>query len=114
MASIRALDKNGDWEFGRGLSSYKRSQEAVIQNLLTKLKEWKFDCFFAQNSGIDYKNRLGKTNQKRPLDQDIRRIIMSTDGVISLNSFDSTLVNRNYKANFNITTVYSSNIDLEI
>lgn len=114
MTSIRALDNNGDWDFGRGLSSYKRRQDAIIQNLQTKLKEWKFDCFFAQNSGVDYNNRLSKTNQKPLLDQEIKRIIVKTEGVLSLNSFDSNVVNRAYKATFNITTIYSPNIEVVI
>jgi hypothetical protein len=110
MTAIRALDQNGDWEFGRGLSSYKRKQDAIIQNLKTKLKEWKFDCFFAQNSGVDYNNRLSKTNQKSLLDQEIKRIIVSTEGVINLNSFESSVEVRDYRADFNVTTVYSSNV----
>jgi hypothetical protein len=113
MTSIRALDQNGDWEFGRGLSSYKRTQNAVIQNLQTRLKEWKFDCFFAQNAGVDYNNRLSKTNQKVLLDQEIKTIIVSTIGIISLDSFNSSVENRAYKASFNVTTVYSKNVNIE-
>lgn len=114
MTSIRSIDKNGDWEFGRGLSSYKKEQDAIIQNLKTKLKEWKFDCFFAMNSGVDYKNRLSKTNQKPLLDQEIKSIIVATQGVTKLNSFNSNVENRAYKVTFNINTIYSKNSDITI
>lgn len=113
MTAIRALDINGDWEFGKGFSSYKRDQKAIILDIETKLNEWKDDCFFAQNSGIDWKTRLSKTNQKTLLDNDIRRLIVSVEGVLKVNSFESSLTNRDYTANFNITTIYSSNTDLD-
>lgn len=114
MTATRALDKNGDWTFGGSLSSYKIRQEAILQNLQTRLKEWKFDCFFALNSGVDYNNRLSKTNQKPLLDQEVKKIIVSTKGVLQLNSFESSVESRRYSANFNVTTVYSSNINVEI
>lgn len=115
MTAIRALDQNGDWEFGNGKSSYKRSQDALILNLQTKLKEWKFDCFFNNNAGVDYKNRLSKTNQKALLDQEIKKIIVGGQGILQLNSFESNInSNRKYTANFNVTTIYSSNVDIEI
>jgi len=113
MTSIRALDTNEDWEFGKGLSSYKRDQKAIILDIETKLREWQTDCFFAQNSGIDWKTRLSTTNQKALLDNDIRRLLVGVEGVLKINSFDSVLTGRDYTANYNITTIYSSNTELE-
>lgn len=113
MTSIRALDNDGDWEFGKGKSSYKRDQKAIILNIDTKLNEWKTDCFFAQNSGIDWKTRLSKTNQKPLLDNELRRLLVGIEGVLKLNSFTSDLTNRQYTANFNLTTIYSTNTDLD-
>ena len=113
MTSIRALDSDGDWDFGKGKSSYKRDQNAILQDVDTKLNEWLGDCFFAQNSGIDWKTRLSKTNQKNLLDNEIRRLIVAVVGVLKINSFSSDLTNRDYSANFNITTIYSSNTDLD-
>ena len=114
MTAIRALDQNQDWEFGKGKSSYKNAQKAIILNIETKLREWDTDCFFAQNNGIDWKTRLGTTNQKALLDNEIRRLIVGVEGVLKVNIFTSSLTgNRKYIANFNITTIYSTNTALE-
>ena len=113
MTSIRAIDSDGDWEFGKGKSSYKLAQNAIILNIITKLNEWKTDCFFAQNSGIDWKTRMTTTNQKPLLDNELRRLIVGVTGVLKINSFTSDLTNRQYTANYNITTIYSTNTELE-
>ena len=78
MVAIRALDTNNDWEFGSGRQSYKTEQEAISLVIKTRLREWKFDCFFANNSGVDWKNRLSKKNQKSLLDNEVRKIIRNT------------------------------------
>ena len=109
MVAIRALDENDDWEFGSGRQSYKTEQAAISLIIRTRLREWKFDCFFANNNGVDWKNRLSKKNQKPLLDNEIRKIIANSTGVVNILSFESSLDSeRQYKATFEIQTVYSS------
>jgi hypothetical protein len=114
MVAIRSLDENGDWEFGKGRQSFKTEQEALKLIIRTRLREWKFDCFFANNNGVDWKNRLSNKNQKRLLDNELRKIIANSTGVVKILKFESSLDSeRMYKATFDIQTIYSSVIRIE-
>jgi hypothetical protein len=104
---IRNLDKNLDWTFGHGLSDYQTQTNAIVEDVATALREWKYDCFFNQSAGIDWHVRLDR-NQKTNLDSDLQALILSIFGVIGISSFSSSLVGRNYTANFTIQTIFST------
>ena len=87
---FRGLDKDGDWTFGSGRQNYARRVEAIKLNLATRLRSWKGDCFFAREEGVDYNNLLD-VGTKRLLDIDIRRTILRSEGIISLESYESNL-----------------------
>jgi len=107
---IRTLDSNGDWTFGKGKSCYKNAQLALNQNLATKLSEWKGDCFFNNDAGVDWKNRLAKRSQASPLQDEIRAVILKTDGVLQVINliFDFNSINRNLTLSYSIKTIYST------
>lgn len=86
----RAIDSAGDWLFGRGIQSYVAEKNALKQNISTRLKSWKNDCFFAMDSGVDWKNFMD-IGRKRFLDIDIKRTILQTEGVLRISSYTSTL-----------------------
>jgi len=104
---IRALDENGDWTFGRGKSDYKQDQEALKQNIDTKLKEWVGDCFFNQNAGINWQTRLAAGNQKDRLEQEISSLILKVDGVVNVALLTVEVANRKFTVNYEIETIYS-------
>lgn len=104
---FRKLDTNHDWQFGNGLSDYATAGAAIDLNILTRLLSWVGDCFFDLLAGIDWKNRLGMKGQRNLLDADTRRIVLTSFGVTGINSFDSVLNIRNYKANFNINSIFT-------
>jgi len=86
----RALDINGDWQFGRGAQSYVTEKNALMQNVKTRLRQWKNNCFFAMTEGVDYTNYLD-IGRKALLDLDIKRVILQTLGVLRISDFTSTL-----------------------
>lgn len=102
---FRVIDSDNDWTFGKGQNNYATQGNAVQLNVKTRLKEWLNDCFFAQDKGIDYLNRLEK-GQEDLLEQDIRTIIIQTDGVARLLDFSFELIDRRFTANYTITTIY--------
>jgi hypothetical protein len=87
---MRALDSSGDWVFGRGKNSYKTDIDAIMQSISTRLNQWKGDCFFATQDGVDWNNYLDR-GRKTLLDVDIKRVILQTGGVLRISSFESTL-----------------------
>ena len=87
---VRALDATGDWLFGRGIQSYATEKNALKQNVATRLRSWKNDCFFAMDDGVDYNNFLD-IGKKTFLDIDVKRVILQTEGVLRISSYESTL-----------------------
>ena len=80
------LDTNGDWT----MDFQKDNNNVIAQNITTRLKEWKNDCFFNNDAGIDWLNRLDK-NQQDGLIADIRVVIQQTDGVSQLLELNNDL-----------------------
>ena len=87
---VRAIDSLGDWIFGRGKNAYKSDLEAIKQSIMTRLKQWKGDCFFALEEGVDWNNYLDR-GRKTLLDIDIKRVILQTGGVLRISDYSSTL-----------------------
>ena len=44
---VRALDKDGDWTFGQGLSNYLVNIDALAQVIQTRIKSYLANCFFS-------------------------------------------------------------------
>ncbi len=88
----RLIDQNGDWVFGRGHSSYVRGLDAILLNVKTRLLSWKGDCFFALREGVDYNNLLAH-NTQGALESAIKRVILTSEGVLRIISFSLTLKN---------------------
>lgn len=103
----RALDVNGGWQFGRGVQSYVTEKNALKQNVMTRLRQWKGDCFFALTDGVDYNNYLD-IGKKKMLDLDIKRVILQTAGVLRISSFQSTLntAERNVTISCSVYTIF--------
>ncbi len=105
---IRNLDKNGDWTFGRSNSNYLKNEAGIFLDIETKLKEWYKDCFFELLNGIPWSIRLGSKNQKELLDKDILEIIRNVQGVLNVFDFQSTVLDRRYRCQMNIYTIFSA------
>lgn len=105
--SFRAVDVNGDWTFGKGVSNYLIDQAEIETNLRTRLLSWVGDCFFAPAEGVDYNNLLD-IGTKSLLDVNIRRVALQTAGVLRLNSYESTInrSTRAFIATIGITTIF--------
>lgn len=104
---IRTIDAQGDWVFGSGKSSYKKDLPALKQNIKTRLLEWKGDCFFDSGAGVDWNSRLGNKSQLQPLIDEVRAVILKTDGITEVLSLDSALSDdRNLTVNFSIKTAF--------
>ena len=108
---VRAIrrDNNGfeEWCFGHSFGDYKSEQSQIAQDIYTALYEWKYDCFFALENGIDWHTRMGKKSQKELLDDDVLNTIRNRQGVLSVYDFNSTLNDRNYTCTCNVFTEYS-------
>ncbi|RPJ58263.1 MAG: hypothetical protein EHM12_08240 [Dehalococcoidia bacterium] len=104
---VRSIDVSNNWSFGKGKSNYKSDIEAIKQNIATRIKSWKGNCFFAKNDGVDWTNYFD-IGMKNYLDIDIRRVILQTDGVIRIDSYESEMTDRAISITANVVTIYGN------
>lgn len=109
---VRAIkkDSNGCSEFcfGHSFGDYKNGLSQIAQDIYTALNEWKYDCFFALENGIDWHTRMSKKSQKELLDEDVLNTIQNRQGVLSVYDFNSSLNDRNYVCTCNVFTEFSN------
>lgn len=109
---VRSLDGNHDWNFGKGKNDYYRNNDAVTQNIDTRLLSFKNDCFFDANAGIDWWNLLGSKNLPA-IKLAVTSIILNTEGVTGLIELSVNLSDtREVEITYRVTTVYSLNQSL--
>jgi hypothetical protein len=107
--TIRANDSNNDWIYGLGVNAYKKETEEIKQDIKTKLLEWKGDCFFNNEAGIDWLSRFSDSDIER-LEQEITSLILKVNNVVNVVNIDFSLENRNFDISYEVQTVYSQTI----
>lgn len=108
---VRAIDSSNDWQFGKGLSDYKKDIQSINQNLKTRLQCFLGDCFFDTTSGIDWFNLLG-SKDRLSLNLAISTTISNTEGVTSIIQLSTNLdsATRKITITYEVSTVYSKNV----
>jgi hypothetical protein len=105
---VRAIDNTGDWLFGKGANDYVKNNNAVAQEIQTRLGAFLGDCFFDTNSGIDWFNFLSSKNQIG-LNLAITAVILNTPGVSGLINLSASLnAQRVYTVSYQVQTAYST------
>lgn len=108
---VRGISATGDWLFGKGRNDYKTGNEAVGQNIQTRLKSFLNDCFFATDAGIDWFNLLGNKNQIA-LNLAVSATILNTadvTGIQQISIFVDT--SRVVRIQYNVQTTYSTTLN---
>ena len=109
MALVRSLDENHDFNFGSGRQSYLIENEAVAQNVQTRLYEFLNDCFFNMEAGIDWLRLLGMTNTEDEMVLSCKAVILETPEVVRVNSISASVnSSRRIIIEYNINTNYSN------
>ena len=110
MVSVRKLDSNGDWSFGRGRNDYLANNLAIMQNIKTRLNSFLGNCFFDLAAGIDWFGLLGQPgiSAQAELNLKITNTILNTAGVVGLLQISSGLdAQRNFSVSYRVRTVYT-------
>lgn len=110
----RTVDKNWDWEFGRGVNDYADESLSIGYSVKMKILSWFRDCFFDANAGIDWKNLLGEKQSKEEIDSAIKKILSTEDGVKDVSFFESSISGRKYNLTARIITIYEETIEVRI
>lgn len=111
---FRGISASNDWQFGQGLGSYFKRQQAINANIKTSLLFFLNDCFFAMSTGIDWWNLLGAKNPaaKTNIVLQTRQTLAQCEGVVRINSVDVTVDTATRRAFivYNIDSIYSTNV----
>lgn len=108
---FRALDANGDWQYGQGIQSFLTAENAIALNIQTALYCFLNDAFWAMDFGVDWWNLLGAkgANAQQNIILQTRAIIANCYGVVKINSVFASLdsATRKLRLSYNIDTNYS-------
>lgn len=83
-------DPTGYLVFENGLPVMIQGKESIAQNIRSRLRTVKGEYFLDTRIGFDYQNAFEKGN-KRLLQYEIKKAILSTPGVRELRSFEMTI-----------------------
>ena len=108
MVLIRALDIDGDFTFGNNKGNYISDVNALKQNIVTRLREYKNDCFFDLNSGIDYDFFLTTKQKQSELEANIKSRILQTEDVREILYFNASVTDRHLSIVVKITSLYGT------
>lgn len=105
---IRKVDAENDWNFGKGKADYAVDDQAIQQNVKTRLLSWVGDCFFAIQEGVDWKHRLD-IGQDKALAQEMRSVILQAFGVTKVKTLDIIFdhTTRAFRVSYEIQTIFS-------
>jgi hypothetical protein len=92
---------------GQGLTNYAVSEEAIEQNIASRLLSWMYNCFYALTDGIDYQHLMG---QQANLEQAIKQQILSSYGVVGITSLSIKYnsATRSMIVDYTINTIFGN------
>lgn len=103
MSVIQVINNN--WNFNDVIED----KSEVVQNVNTRLSEFKQDCFFDLDAGIDWINYIGSDETAiNTIQPEILRIINNTRDVISVENIDIKFDNNNLTIKYSILTRFGS------
>ena len=105
---IRALTGDGDFRFGSGKQDYNRENNAIAENVQTRLLSFLNDCFFDLQAGIDWFRLLSDKGTLEQVKLDVRAVILGTEGVVQINSLEVQMNDlRRLQLTYEIDTIYT-------
>lgn len=106
---MRVRRLNGhDWTFGRGRADYVKDQAAIAQNIKTRLLSFKNDWFLDIDANIDWMNLLGQRGTEKIIENEVARVILTTSGVVRINSLSLQNKERRVIIEADITTIFGN------
>lgn len=105
----RALDSDGDYQFGRAGLYLTDSPEAVRQAIITRLRLQTGEWFVDTTAGTPYKTQVLGYSTQPTRDIVMKERIVDTAGVRTLLSYSSSLnSSRLFTVNATVDTIYGA------
>ena len=113
--ATRGIDKNKDWTFGKGLAQYLDGSDEIAQNVVTRLRSFKFDWLLDSQANIDWIAILGSKSNRKIIVSEVSRIVSETVGV--KNIIEVTIIEvreRDAKIQLKYIDIYDSKFSEEL
>src|ERR1700684_1858580 len=110
MMRYRMLSASGDYTFGQGLADFSiHSPQRAAQSVQTRLGLWQGEWFLDNTVGTPYATQILGYNTKALYDMAIKAVVLGTNGVTSIESYDSewNAETRKLTVTMDINTAYS-------
>ena len=101
---VRAIDSDGDW-----LLRHKSDSAAIAQNVKTQILSLYNDWFLDFENGVKWFNYLSKNPNTDKMRDEIKRQILSVDGVSSLEILNINLSERKATIEVQYRDIYDEN-----
>lgn len=103
------MDANGDSTFGQGSANFlSNSPQAVAQLVTTRLKLNVGEWFLDTTEGTPWTTEILGVRTQATRDAAIKRRILATPGVSSIDNYSSTVVGRQLTVSATLTTIYGA------
>jgi len=114
--SVRSIDNEGDWRFGRGKADYLTGSKEIQQNVVTRLRSFTDDFFLDVENGNPWIELFGNLGTDRRIIRQVEKSILTTNGVVSVTSIEliSKDLNREAKIEVSYNDVFNENILAEV
>jgi hypothetical protein len=110
---VRAQDASGDYTFGQSEANFLiNSSDCVAQLVLTRLKLWEGEWSLDTTEGTPWYQQVLGAGTKPFYDIAIQNRILSTQGVVSINTYSSSVdpTTRQLSIDANISTQFGSDV----
>lgn len=101
---VRAIDSEGDWLLG-----HKADSAAIAQNVKTQILSLYNDWFLDFENGVRWFNYLSKNPNTDKMRDEIKRQILSVEGVSSLEILNINLSERKATIEVQYRDIYDEN-----
>lgn len=101
---VRAIDSEGDWLLG-----HKADSAAIAQNVKTQILSLYNDWFLDFENGVRWFNYLSKNPNTNKMRDEIKRQILSVEGVSSLEILNINLNERKATIEVQYRDIYDEN-----
>ena len=104
------LDTDGDWTFGKGKANYSTNSEAIRQNVKTRILSFANDWFLDITANIDWFNILGNRNNEKTIKNEVTRVVLATEGVLTLDKYELEVTDREAIIKIKYTDIFDENV----
>lgn len=109
---LRIVDCSGDMCFGNSLNNFQTNTRGMVAQLISsRLRLWVGEFFADTSDGMPWSHDVLGNRTTSTYDAAIKDRILSTEGVVSIKSYSSSLANRKLSVNVSVLTEYTETGD---